>query len=143
MGSSGSVIPKFTKQIVAGGPVTVTHPDITRYFMLISEAVELVLQAGAIGQHNKLYVLDMGEPIKIVDLAEYMIKLAGKRVGDDIKIEFSGLRPGEKLHEVLYFEGNETPTKIPNVFVLDPPHSSRPHVRRTSSRADCVMLSFG
>ncbi|NQT34711.1 polysaccharide biosynthesis protein [bacterium] len=120
LGSSGSVIPKFKKQISNGGPITVTHPEITRYFMLVSEAVELVLQAGAVGESGNTYVLDMGEPIAIVDLARYMIELSGLKENDDIKIEFTGLRPGEKLRESLYFEGKEIATRVPNLLVLHP-----------------------
>ncbi|MBC8204296.1 polysaccharide biosynthesis protein [bacterium] len=120
LGSSGSVIPKFKQQIASGGPVTVTHPEVSRYFMLISEAVELVLQAGAIGHNGNIYVLDMGSPIKIVDLAKYMIQLSGLKLNDDIKIEFTGLRPGEKLNETLFLEGEEGSTHIPNLFVLEP-----------------------
>ncbi|MFC2150458.1 polysaccharide biosynthesis protein [Calditrichota bacterium] len=120
LGSSGSVIPKFKEQIAEGGPITVTHKDITRYFMLVSEAVELVLQAGAIGENGNTYVLDMGNPIKIVDLAKLMIELSGLRLNEDIKIVYTGLRPGEKLHESLYFEGEESATRVPNIFVLKP-----------------------
>ncbi len=120
LGSSGSVIPKFKSQIESGSPLTVTHPNVTRYFMLISEAVELVLQAGAIGENGNIYVLDMGQPINIAELAKYMIELSGLRLNEDIKIVFTGLRPGEKLHESLFLEGEERSTDVPNLLVLTP-----------------------
>ena len=102
LGSSGSVIPLFRKQIAAGGPVTVTHEAMTRYFMTIPEAVQLVIQAGAIGRSGDVFVLDMGEPVRIVHLAEEMVRLSGKDPGVDIQIEIVGMRPGEKLHEKLW-----------------------------------------
>ncbi|MFY7864999.1 polysaccharide biosynthesis protein [Roseateles sp.] len=107
LGSSGSVIPKFKEQIAKGGPVTVTHPDITRYFMTIPEAARLVVQAAAIGESGQVLVLDMGEPVRIVDLARDMIRLSG-RGQDEIRIEFSGLRPGEKLFEELLADSDTT-----------------------------------
>ena len=117
LGSSGSVIPKFKSQIENGLNITVTHPDITRYFMLIPEACELVLQAGSIGKGGEIFILDMGEPIKIVDLANKMIHLSGR---DDIKIEFCGLRPGEKLHEELLINDSDKKTAYESITVTSP-----------------------
>lgn len=117
LGSSGSVIPKFKAQIEAGKNITVTHPEITRYFMLIPEACELVLQAASIGNGGEIFILDMGEPIKIVDLAKKMIELSGR---SEIEIEFCGLRPGEKLYEELLIDDSDKKTQYESITVASP-----------------------
>ena len=117
LGSSGSVIPLFRRQITRGGPVTVTHPEMTRYFMTIPEAVQLIIQAGAIGESGEIYVLDMGPPVKIIDLAHNIIRLSGKEPDVDVHIEFIGVRPGEKLHEELWArEEDAEPTTHPKIL---------------------------
>lgn len=121
LGSSGSVIPLFRRQIKTGGPLTVTHPEVTRYFMTIPEAAQLVLQAGAMAEGGDLFLLDMGEPIRILDLARRMVALSGLTVRDaehpqgDIAIEFTGLRPGEKLYEELLIGDNPLATAHPRI----------------------------
>ena len=122
LGSSGSVIPIFRRQIAQGGPVTVTHPEMTRFFMTIPEAVSLVIQAGGIGGRGQVLVLDMGEPVPIVELAEKMIRLSGKEPGRDIAIEFVGARAGEKLHEELWTDAEHVePTRLPKILAITAP----------------------
>ena len=125
LGSSGSVVPKFKKQIENGGPITLTDPDITRFFMTISEAAQLVLQASAIAKGGDVFVLDMGDPVRIEDLAISMIRLSGKRLKrdtgseSDIDIQISGLRPGEKMHEELFITDSFESTAVQKVFTAN------------------------
>jgi FlaA1/EpsC-like NDP-sugar epimerase len=122
LGSSGSVVPKFRQQIREGGPITLTHPEITRYFMTIPEAAQLVIQAGAMAEGGDVFVLDMGQSVKIMDLARRMIELSGLTVKDDsqpdgdIEIQITGLRPGEKLFEELLIGDNPQPTSHPRIM---------------------------
>ena len=118
LGSTGSVVPLFREQISKGGPVTVTHPSVTRYFMTPSEAAQLVLQSGAIGKTGEILILDMGEPISITELAKDMIQLSGLKPYEDIDILYTGLRPGEKLYEELELQGESiSKTRHPKIFV--------------------------
>jgi FlaA1/EpsC-like NDP-sugar epimerase len=140
LGSDGSVVPLFRRQIQEGGPVTVTHPDVVRYFMTISEAVGLVLQAGVMGRGGELFHLDMGRPVRVVELAEKLVQLSGFRPHADIEIRFIGLRPGEKMHEELLADGEGVePTQHPRIRVV---RSGAPDAERVRARID-DLLSAG
>jgi FlaA1/EpsC-like NDP-sugar epimerase len=137
LGSSGSVVPIFQKQIEAGGPVTVTHPRMKRYFMTIAEASQLVMQAGAIGHGGEIFILDMGKPMKILALAKEMIRRNGLKPDSDIAIEFTGIRPGEKLYEELSCADEQTrPTSHATIRVWQLP-------RATPQQVEKMMQSLG
>jgi FlaA1/EpsC-like NDP-sugar epimerase len=133
------VVPIFRQQILEGGPVTVTHPEMRRFFMTIPEAAQLVIQAGAIGQSGQILLLDMGEPVRIVDLATDMIGLSGLRVGEDIALEFTGLRPGEKLFEELCSaEEQHVPTCHPKIIVADHRPADQDRIARAIERLELL-----
>jgi FlaA1/EpsC-like NDP-sugar epimerase len=135
LGSAGSVIPIFREQIRNGGPVTVTHPDMVRFFMTIPEASQLVLQAGAMGGGGEIFVLDMGEPVRIVDLAHEMITLSGLKPNEDIDVVFTGVRPGEKLYEEMGTdEENVAPTGKPKILIGKIPPSPPEVVKRALAK---------
>jgi FlaA1/EpsC-like NDP-sugar epimerase len=153
LGSSGSVVPIFNRQIDAGGPVTVTHPEMTRYFMTIAEASQLVMQAGAIGRGGEIFVLDMGQPVRILDLATEMIRRRGLKPGDDIEVKFTGIRPGEKLHEELAGDTDRIrPTSHEKIRVWELPRPGQQQIRRmlellreaiaTESSCDRVLFAL-
>lgn len=143
LGSNGSVVPIFEKQILAGGPVTVTHKDITRYFMTIPEACQLVLQAGAMGNGGEIYLFDMGEPVRINDLAEKMIRLMGFVPNKDIKIEYVGLRPGEKIREELLLESeNSLPTSNPKIKIAKIQKYDYNEVAATIAKLEEAYMSY-
>jgi FlaA1/EpsC-like NDP-sugar epimerase len=132
LGSRGSVVPLFREQIASGGPITITHPEMTRYFMTIPEAVQLVIQAASLAEPEQVYTLDMGEPVRIVDLAKDLVELSGLKLGQDIEIEYTGLRPGEKLHEALFTdEEQRAVTQYEKIFVA----TSRPVSEEELGRA--------
>lgn len=142
LGSNGSVIPLFRKQIEAGGPITVTHPEITRYFMTIPEACQLVLEAGAMGKGSEIFIFDMGESVRIIDVAKNMIKLSGLTLGKDIQIEITGLRPGEKLYEeLLSNEENTIPTYHPKIKIAKVQIFDQEYIREQFNHLEAAYSS--
>jgi FlaA1/EpsC-like NDP-sugar epimerase len=145
--SSGSVVRRFRKQIEAGGPVTVTHPHMVRYFMSIPEAATLVIQAGAMAKGGEVFVLDMGEPVKIDELARSMIRLSGLQVRDaenpdgDITIEYTGLRPGEKMYEELLLANDTTGTEHPRIFKINEPFLNRIDLESHLKSLEAIMAA--
>jgi FlaA1/EpsC-like NDP-sugar epimerase len=141
--SAGSVVPLFREQIRKGGPVTVTDPEVTRFFMTIPEACQLILQASAIGTHEAVYTLDMGEPVPIRLLAEQMIRLAGKQIGRDIAIVYTGLRPGEKLHETLFHADERYRSTVhPKILLAEPRDVSAANIEGTIAHLREAVLRY-
>jgi FlaA1/EpsC-like NDP-sugar epimerase len=147
LGSSGSVVPRFREQVKNGGPITLTHVDITRYFMTIPEAAQLVIQAGAMGQGGDVFVLDMGQPVKIIDLARRVVELSGLTVRDamypdgDIEFTVTGLRPGEKLYEELLIGDNPEPTEHPSILKAHEQHLDWPQLVEKLNYLSVAMSS--
>jgi FlaA1/EpsC-like NDP-sugar epimerase len=141
MGSNGSVVPIFLRQIAAGGPVTITHEEMTRYFMTIPAAVQLVLQATTLGSNGEIYMLDMGDPVKITTLARRLIEMSGLRPDHDIEIRFVGPRRGEKLHEQLWSDSaTVNPTDFPSVLRIEP-SPPPPHFEELLAMLEAVALT--